>query len=284
MGNIFGLVFKYLRKVTETTASQVLIFLGPGLVLALVMYLISGIIRSESVLLFGARFWIYFTAPGTIIHELGHALFAVLFGHKIVAINLFGPDPATGTLGYVSHAYNENSLYQRIGNFFIGIGPILLGSMAIAFSSRYLVGSGLYSPLKGLNFSNSTLGSAGDLWGFVQEVLKNASQIIKMLFQPGNFSRWQFYIFLYIVFSVGAHTMLSPADIRGAWDGFIFLVGTLFALNLLTLWMRDFAKKYTLFISQLSSFFYAVMFFTIVLNLALIAIFAVFVVIKRIIR
>jgi hypothetical protein len=43
----------------------------------------------------------YFVAwLGTPIHELGHALFCVIFMHRIVEIEFFKPDPLTGTLGY----------------------------------------------------------------------------------------------------------------------------------------------------------------------------------------
>ncbi|MGO0807158.1 hypothetical protein ACTPEF_24675, partial [Clostridioides difficile] len=33
-----------------------------------------------------------------------------------------------GILGYVSHSYKKDNLYQSIGNFFIGIAPIIGGT------------------------------------------------------------------------------------------------------------------------------------------------------------
>ena len=37
-------------------------------------------------------------------------------------------------MGFVEHQYNRNSMYQQVGNFFIGIGPILsgVGSLILA--------------------------------------------------------------------------------------------------------------------------------------------------------
>ncbi|WKB36195.1 hypothetical protein QS257_02860 [Terrilactibacillus sp. S3-3] len=74
---------------------------------------------------------------GTPVHELGHAVMCLLFGHKIVEIKFLQIQSTDGTLGYVAHRYDPRSLYQRIGNFFIGIAPLLSGSIAI-FACMYL--------------------------------------------------------------------------------------------------------------------------------------------------
>src|SRR3989304_2061427 len=85
------------------------------------------------------RVGIYFVAwLGTPIHELGHALFCVIFGHRIVKIELFKPDPVTGTLGYVDHKWNRHNPWQVLGNFFIGIGPVILGC-AVLFTTFYFL-------------------------------------------------------------------------------------------------------------------------------------------------
>ncbi len=64
---------------------------------------------------------------GTPIHELGHAVMCLLFGHKITDMALWQPADKSGTLGYVTHAYNPKNPYHILGNLFIGIGPIFSG-------------------------------------------------------------------------------------------------------------------------------------------------------------
>ena len=65
---------------------------------------------------------------GTPIHEVGHMVFAKLFRHRIERVALFQPNEETGDLGSVGHSFAKYSLYQRIGNFFIGAAPLIFGS------------------------------------------------------------------------------------------------------------------------------------------------------------
>jgi hypothetical protein len=151
---------------------------------------------------------------GTSIHELGHAFFCVIFRHKIQEMKLFIPNPRDDTLGYVSHTYNHNSFYQRVGNFFIGVGPILFGSGVLALLMWLLIPHVFHSYIQHLEAfvnaaSNGNLGrlpalafsAAGDFFA-----LSNLDDV-----------RWWLYVVLACFIAI--HVDLSPPDIAGAKPG-----------------------------------------------------------------
>lgn len=89
----------------------------------------------------GVNSQFYLGAIGIAIHEFSHALFALLFGHKIVSIKLLvfpWSKNKNDALGYVNHSWNKKSLYQNFGNLFIGIAPILGCSLALILLAYFL--------------------------------------------------------------------------------------------------------------------------------------------------
>jgi len=136
----------FIIKPILTTLIQLLLVLGPALGLGLVMHFLSGRIRRWAGVLIGHKTYIYLTAPGTMVHEASHALFALIFLHKVTKVVLFSPT-ADGTLGYVNHAYDRRSLYQRAGNFFIGSAPIWGGCAVIALCGWLLLPPAMMAPI-----------------------------------------------------------------------------------------------------------------------------------------
>lgn len=269
------IALNYFIETVMTTLAQLFILLGPGLLLAFIMYFITQWERDLGGRVFNWKIWVYGTFLGTVVHELGHAIAAILFGHRIVDIKLFDPDPESGMLGYVKHAYNPNNLYQRVGNFFIGIGPVIFGPLVIYLALLGLVGWDVFAPLQTVKLGTLSFTSLESLRVLLEQVANGSLGMFQAMFTPDHLSGWQFYVFLYLAASIGSHVQLSPPDIKGAASGFLLLVGLVFLFNLITLWIGNFAARYISAISQSYSFFYGVLLFTIVLNLALLVLFAV---------
>ena len=76
---------------------------------------------------------------GTPIHELSHYLAAVVANHKILELQLFKPDKRTGSMGYLTHSYQEDNFYQSvIGNTLIAIAPFFGGAAVIYLLSTLI--------------------------------------------------------------------------------------------------------------------------------------------------
>jgi hypothetical protein len=167
---------------------------------------------------------------GTPVHEAGHALLALLFGHKIVEIKLLQLGSPDGVLGYVSHSYNKRNLYQRIGNFFIALGPLFSGTFTILASMYFLLPKTFHIILnkvagaKYINFSAKK---------FTQYVAANFQTVFLSMFTPSNFRRAEFWVFLFIAVCIASHIALSTQDMKGMRDGLVAAYLAAFLINLL---------------------------------------------------
>ena len=175
-------------------------------------------------------------AFGTPIHELSHALFCLIFGHKIDEVKLFTPNDDHGTLGYVKHSYNPKNIYHRIGCFFIGIAPIVIISTILYLLSLLFL-PGMMASITELVRGVPTAG------------ISNVGKIFTTIFS--YMGSWQFWVYILISMLLCLHMTLSGADIKGAASGVIFVIlvflilDVIFALlgkiDLLTGWILSFS-------------------------------------------
>ncbi len=227
----------FLKLLVVSTASQLVWLLGLFFIFGLVLYLFARLTRNTYVKSVGQKADIFFTGwIGTPVHELGHAVFCVLFRHKIREISLYRPDATDGTLGYVSHSYNPRSTYQRIGNFFIGIGPIIFGSLAIYLAMHFLV-QNKADLITGIEAQGQTFVDAvrGEFGGVLSAYWSTTLQTLSGLFTSANFADYRFWIFLYFSICVASHMELSPPDIKGSGGGLLALVLFFLFVNLIVL-------------------------------------------------
>ncbi|HUW05302.1 MAG TPA: hypothetical protein VMW01_03480 [Williamwhitmania sp.] len=233
MGELNSLL-DFLKAVALVTASQLIWILGVLFVFGLILYLLARFTRTTYAKTAGPKLDIGITGwLGTPVHELGHALFCLIFRHRIVDIKLYSPNSTDGTIGYVNHSYDRSSTYQRIGNFFIGVGPIIVSAIVIYASLYYLVPNAR-EVLSGIDAQSKVMaGAAHGHFASIMESLKVTTMVtLKSLFNPANFSSYLFWIFLYISMCVASHMELSPPDIKGALSGLISLVIFFLLFNL----------------------------------------------------
>lgn len=167
-----------------------------------ILVAISRANKSASVLLSGFYGQIIFGGIGVIIHEMSHLILAVIFGHHIQSVSLLhipnSHDPRDRGLGYVGHTWNDDNLYQKIGNVFIGIAPVIGCSLAMIWSTRLLVPS----------FYNQWMVAIG------------GHQITE---HPIAWWQWGLWIVLMINISIGGFD-LSASDLQNSRHGIMALI------------------------------------------------------------
>jgi len=162
-------------------------------------------------------------AIGTPVHECSHALFCLIFAHKINEIKLFQINSADGTLGYVNHSYNPKNIYQKIGNFFIGVAPIVVIS-AILYLLAWLLLPNFVSEISGGMDVNDLIGNIGkvftDLFGVIGSFFMYCLN-------------WQWWVFVVVGMFLALHMTLSKADIKGALSGIVLLLAAVLTADVI---------------------------------------------------
>jgi hypothetical protein len=170
---------------------------------------------------------------GTPLHELGHALFCLIFRHKIEDIKFFKPDKVNGTLGYVYHRWDPKNPWQVLGNFFIGIGPMILGC-AVLFGLFYLLipgSSGIWGDIlaRAKEIQHYSFGSYFEVWS------GSALALVKLIFTFENLASWRFWVFFYLAICISSNIRLSWSDFKHTLSGLFYFIILFFLFNLIVL-------------------------------------------------
>lgn len=165
---------------------------------------------------------------GTPVHELSHALMCLIFGHKITEIKLYQPGSTDGTLGYVKHQYNKRNIYHQIGNFFIGVAPIVLGCAVILLLLFLLLPDTFDAVMEEIGAINSGISDLP-----ISEYFSFVLTSIRAIFSSNTFSEWKGWVFLILALMIASHTEMSIADIKSGAKGFGFIAVILFAVDLI---------------------------------------------------
>lgn len=125
-----NIIMSFVQALLNTLYYLVLCWLLPVVIILSLTYICRNSERALDSSTFGPKAEIYFGFIGIMVHETSHFLMAVIFNHRIndmqllvlpSRVNLESKHPV---LGYVNQSYNPNSVYQTIGNAFIGTAPI----------------------------------------------------------------------------------------------------------------------------------------------------------------
>ena len=158
---------------------------------------------------FGRVFVMATSIIGTPIHELGHAVMCLPFGHKIKKICLWDPRAKNGVLGYVNHTYNKRNIWHRLGCLFISAGPIILGLLVVT-----LIMAICFPEALGEYYS--AVGSVDKSVGGFFELIAQGVSIIPVAVSGESSPTWAKIVGVVLILCVCMHINLSPADIKNS--------------------------------------------------------------------
>ena len=266
--------WNYLLDAGIATLTQLIILLGPILALAFIMNFIARKNEYLSYKVLGQKIYLYvFGWLGTSVHELGHAIFAIIFAHKVSEIKLFTPGSGK-SLGQVKHSYTKGNPYQTIGNFFIGIGPILIGTFLLFIVTWFLFRLNIFHVAEKNNviFNFELFKSFDSLKNTAVNIGSGVWECFIYILTGPKTNWWKLALFFYLFYSVGSSITLSPSDIKGAFRGFIYFVILLLLFNIATIWKGDFILDFFSKTSIYFSGFYFLIILSIGLNIGFIVI------------
>ncbi len=173
----------------------------------------------------GPKILLFTGIVGTPIHELSHALMCKIFGHRIDEMKLYSPNSKDGSLGYVRHSFNPKNIYHQIGNFFIGIAPVLGGSGVLLLLMYFMVPD-VFS------YVTYILGNMGNMRGIV-EMVSAIVEIFVSVFDFSNSDNVVWWIFVVLSLMISSHMELSSADIKGSIKGLLILCGLVLTVDII---------------------------------------------------
>lgn len=200
---------------------------------------------------------------GTPLHECSHALFCVLFGHKITSIKLFQISSDDGTLGYVQHSYNPKNIYHKIGCFFIGVAPIVVISLVL-YGMAWLLLPEFASAIDENIQIDNIISDFTSIFNGIANTLTSFFSLV---------TEWQWWVFVLIGSLFALHMNLSKADIKNSISGLIVLIIiVLLADIIIALISVSILDSVTAFVLKMSSYLLCVFLLAIIISFMLVVV------------
>ncbi|MCC0655247.1 MULTISPECIES: hypothetical protein [unclassified Clostridioides] len=249
----------HIVEIFKISIINIFCFIGIFIVFGLIFSIIENLNNKYIFLSFGKTGVIVTGAIGTFVHELSHLIMCLIFMHKINSVKFFRPIESKndGVLGYVNHSYKKDNIYQSIGNFFIGIAPIIGGTMIIILLFRILLPDSYIKIIQSIDLKlYVSMINNFNIAGFTQIILDDIFNFVKIILLTPDIYSLRYFIFMFLMYSISTHMSLSSADLKSSLKGLSFIVIIIFAISLIiylfglnSLNISNLIVKYNIFIS-----------------------------------
>ena len=253
---------------------QLLILFVPFFGLAFIINILSSSIEKVCKNSIFSRVFYITQAPGTILHEVAHAFFVVIFGYQITEFVPFvlNPQKFAGRVNYAMSEEDVEAPWYHFSLFIIGVAPILFGSFAVIvltfFCFTQEVNTSISIIPKPLDICS--LSSFGE---YFYTIFSNALKMFSTIFFSVKFFNPLTWIYLLLVYSIGSSITLSNEDCSaGAILGFIELLLGLACINLFLCWWGGNWINFSLYITKYNHIVYSLLLVVIFLQCLILAI------------
>lgn len=156
---------------------------------------------------------------GVPIHELSHYIACKIFMHKVESVELFraSKSKSDGVWGRVVHSREKGNIYKMIGDFFIGVAPVIIGSFVAYILIRFYLGSEstIFDMIVDIDGSLQMIKDKELIKFLIHIVMAGINTLFLILNSPSLLSI-KGIILLFMIYSICIHLSLSRADIENS--------------------------------------------------------------------
>jgi hypothetical protein len=218
-------------EIIGQTLWLLLVLVAPFALFTLLIHFLERLIQMRLASRFGWKSVLWTGWLGTPIHELSHAVLCKVFRHRIDEIALFEPDRRSGRLGFVRHSWVKGNWFEEVGNFFIGMAPLVGGSLALGGLLWFFFPEAVPNMIDSSGIGDGA--EAIESTSVTGMIIASVQSLVTDLLSPSNLLSWKFWLFTYLVLCVGSHMAPSRSDYDGASRGVTMVVLAMVAVLLL---------------------------------------------------
>lgn len=247
-------------QIPVTTSLQLLLMLAiPLLVFAWIIHQIERLTQRRLAERFGWRSIMWTGWLGTPVHELSHAAMCIAFRHRIDEIALFEPDEEAGRLGYVRHSFRHGNKFEELGNLFIGIAPLIGGSLALSVLLWMFYPEAASQAIQQATSAEAIHATPLD------RLVAMMTGLCRHVFSPQHVGSGRFIGFLYLVLCIGSHMAPSRSDYAGASRGLMIFLAMVVVLTLLLAFVLQHNPQFALWLVAAISALLSLLILTVIL-------------------
>lgn len=204
----------------------------PLIIQILILYFLSKLLNRLVLQRLGRTWYLITQWPGVMVHELSHLVGCLITFTKVFQVKLFAP--SGDTLGFVSHAQSRNP----IKNIIISIAPLFGVTAVIWLLIRFLLPELYFAVLNPTKAGLVDMTSFNHFFNFTKDYFSQFGHYFTSLWQNIDLGKWQTYIFIYFMLSLGSHAAPSKEDLKHTFWGIGGLAIIFFILYYLGIWLK----------------------------------------------